>query len=114
MYKAPVHFGSRRSKNQAMNLTEPHKGIFMSLVDVHLKAVDGVEWRFAYTVKSVYLASITSGSCSLCSPHLTHDIQAGQVNFSVYLANAYINFPITEFKKFKEFLQRAKAAKAAA
>ncbi|MFC3115967.1 hypothetical protein [Cellvibrio fontiphilus] len=83
----------------------------MSLVDVHLKAVDGVEWRFAYTVNSVYLASITSGSFSLCSPHITHDIQAGQINFSVYFATAYVVFPATELKKFRLFLQQIKAAR---
>lgn len=97
-----------------MNLTEPHKGNFMSLVDVHLKAIDGVEWRIAYTVNSVYLASVTSGSCSLCSPNLTHDIQAGQVNFTVYFASAYLVFPASEFKKFRPFLQQVKAAKAVA
>lgn len=87
----------------------------MSVVDVHLKAVDGVEWRFAHIPATYkYLASITSGSFCLCSPHITHDIQAGQVNFSVYFANAYINFPATELKKYREFLQQIKAAKAAA
>lgn len=86
----------------------------MSVVDVHLQAVDGVEWRLAFTATRTYLASIPTGSFCLCSPHVTHDIQAGQVIFSVYFANAYINFPASELKKFKEFLQRAKAAKAAA
>lgn len=86
----------------------------MSLVEVRLQAVDGVEWRFAFNANRTYLASIPTGSFCLCSPHITHDIQAGQVIFSVYFANAYINFPATELKKFKEFLQQVKAAKAVA
>ena len=86
----------------------------MSLADVHLKAVDGVEFRFAFMSNGTYLASIPSGSFCLCSPHITHDIQAGQVTFSVYFANAYINFPAAELKKFKEFLQQVKTAKVAA
>ena len=86
----------------------------MSVVEVHLQAVDGIEWRLALTATRTYLASIPTGSFCLCSPHVTHDIQAGQVIFSVYFANAYINFPTSELKKFKEFLQRAKAARAAA
>jgi hypothetical protein len=86
----------------------------MSVLDVHLQAVDGIEWRLAFTPTRTYLASIPTGSFCLCSPHITHDVQAGQVIFSVYFANAYINFPSTELKKFKEFLQQSKAAKAAA
>ena len=86
----------------------------MSLVSVHLKAVDGVEFRFSYLPNGSYLASIPSGSFSLCSPHITHDLQVGQVNFSVYFANAYINFPAAELKKYKQFLQDVKTAKAAA
>ncbi|WP_331345986.1 hypothetical protein [Cellvibrio sp. UBA7661] len=86
----------------------------MSVMDVHIKAVDGVEWRIAFTVTRTFLASIPTGSFCLCSSHINHDIQAGQVIFSVYLANAYINFPVSELKKFKAFLQQVKAAKAAA
>ncbi len=86
----------------------------MSVLATHLTAIDGLEWRLTSTVNSTYLASLTSGSLAICSPHITHDMQPGQKQFSVYLANAFINFPGSEFKKYKEFLQQVEAAKDAA
>lgn len=86
----------------------------MSVLVVYLTAIDGLQWRLTCTVNSTYLASLLTGSLSICSPHITHDMQAGQKQFSVYMANAFINFPSSEFKKYKEFLQQVEAAKAAA
>lgn len=97
-----------------MNLTRPQKVIFMASLLVLLTAVDGIEWRLSYKGNATYLAVINSGSFSLCSPHVTHIIGAGQKEFSLYFANAFINFPFSEFKKYKEFVQQVDAAKAAA
>lgn len=86
----------------------------MSSLFCLLTAVDGVEWRFSYTCNYVYLAAIHSGSCSICSPHITHDIASGEKQFSLYLANSFINFPISELKKFKDFYRQTIAVKDAA
>lgn len=86
----------------------------MSVLAVLLIAVDGLEWRLSHTVNSTYIVSLTSGSLSICSAHINHDMQPGQTQFSVYLANAFINFPGSEFKKYKEFIRQVKAAKEAA
>lgn len=86
----------------------------MSVLAVLLTAIDDLEWRLAHTVNSTYLASLTSGSLSICSPHVTHDMQPGHKQFSLYMANAFINFPSSEFKKYKEFIQQVQAAKEAA
>lgn len=85
----------------------------MSVLAVQLVSVDGLQWRLAYTVNSTFLASVASGSLSICSPHISHDMQAGQKQFSIYLANAFINFPSAEFKKYKEFMQQVKIREAA-
>lgn len=86
----------------------------MSALFCLLTAVDGVQWRLSYTANFTFIVSISSGSCSLCSATVSHDISAGEKQFSLYLASAFINFPSSEFKKFKEFMQQVNSSKAAA
>lgn len=86
----------------------------MSLLDVSLTAVDGTNWRLAYMDSSGgYLASMASGSASIASATLNHDLCPGQVQFSVYLNNAFINFPASEFQKFKAFWKASRVSRVA-
>ena len=72
-----------------------------------------VEWRIAY-VNSSFIASLRFGGCSIASAHINYDIASGEKYFTVYLAGAYIQFPFSEYKKFKEFMHQVNAYKAAA
>ena len=86
----------------------------MPLLDVSLIAVDGTNWRLAYMASSGgYLASTASGSVTIASPVINHDLFPGQVQFSVYLNNAFINFPAAEFPKFKAFWRASRVRRVA-
>lgn len=86
----------------------------MAVLLTHLKSTDGLEWNLTCTVNSTFLLRSSSGAVAICSPHITHDMEAGKKQFSLYLANAFISFPFSEFKKYKEFLEKIKSAKDAA
>ncbi len=86
----------------------------MAVFIVHLTSTDGFVWNLTCTVNSTFILRSPSGSAAICSPHVSHDIEPGQKQFSLYMANAYISFPYSEFKKYKEFIRQVKAAKEAA
>lgn len=86
----------------------------MSVASVVLTTDCGVEWRLSYRDYSTYIASVPSGSFSICSASIAHEFLAGRKSFTLYFTNAFITFPSSEFKKLKDFLQQIEAAKAAA
>ncbi len=86
----------------------------MAVLITHLTSTDGLKWNLTCTVNSTFILRSPSGSVAICSPHITHDMEAGKKQFSLYMANAFISFPFSEYKKYKEFLQQIKSAKDAA
>lgn len=89
------------------------KVLVMSALFCHLSSFNGFEWRLSFLNNS-YLASYLSGCCSIGSSRIDFSISSGGKTFYVYLSEFFIEFPISELKKFKEFNKQVQVFKAAA
>lgn len=79
------------------------------------KDLDGLDWRFSFIPDSgLYGASLIGKRFSCISPWIDYSELSDGSGFNVFFESSFFSFPSSELKKFKEFLQRAKAAKAAA
>lgn len=78
---------------------------------------DGLEWRFSFSFilgPGIYGASLVGKRYSCISPWIDFSELSDGSGFNVFFESSFFSIPISQFEKFKEFLQRAKAAKEAA
>lgn len=85
----------------------------MSPIFCNLLSSNGVAWRLAFLNNS-YVASISSGCCSICSLRIDFYITSDKESFYVHFSDSFILFPISELEKFNKFNNQVQLSTAAA
>lgn len=80
-------------------------------LSIQLVATGGVGWEFTYTLADVFFVFLNSGCFAFCGVYVSHYISLNKKQFTIFFANASINFPLSELERFEHFLQRARAAR---